>query len=54
MHYSISVKPYGASSGIIRGLQHLRGGDIFIYELSIQSKPDDDTIQVPADYYKSV
>lgn len=36
--YGISVKPYDAAGGIIRGLQHLRAGDIFIYELSIQSR----------------
>ncbi|MFS1563019.1 MAG: S8 family serine peptidase [Candidatus Arsenophonus phytopathogenicus] len=51
--YGISVKPYDAAGGIIRGLQHLRAGDIFIYELSIQTKPDDDTTQV-ADYCQSV
>ncbi|HGJ5874148.1 MAG TPA: S8 family serine peptidase [Arsenophonus apicola] len=52
--YGISVKPYDAAGGIVRGLQHLRAGDIFIYELSIQSRADDDTTQVPADFCQSV
>ncbi|MFW0013759.1 MAG: S8 family serine peptidase [Arsenophonus endosymbiont of Dermacentor nuttalli] len=52
--YGISVIPYNAASGIIRGLQHLRTDDIFIYESSIHAKPDDEATQVPADYCKSV